>query len=383
VEAVAVNHLEILKRAWRMLWSYKALWVFGFLVALTTCSGGGSGSGGSGGNGGSGASSWLPPAPAQIRTAFGDGLPATRTALTIWAQSLWAAVGNGATRGARLGRLPAIDPWQISVLVAGFLALILLGVALATLVRYVATTAMIRMVALREQDGRRRSVREGFGLGWSVAAWRLFLSDVVVIGPLVAVFLGMFAFALAPLLLLLADREALAALGVGLTLVLSVGLIGLGVLTALAVSLYQPLYWRGCGIDGLGVVESLRQGLALLRRRLWDVGLMWLLLLILGIGFGLATFLSFFLLLPLTIGLGVAAGSLTAVPALLVAAVSTLVLGTAVPAIPLAILALIVTVLAASVPMIFLVGLLEVFRSSAWTLSYRELRTAEVTVPGL
>jgi hypothetical protein len=377
-----VNHLEILKRAWRMLWSYKALWVFGFLVALTKCSGGGSGGGGNGGNGGSGASSWLPPGPAQIRTAFGDGLPVTRTALTIWAQSLWTAVGNGA-RSSSLGRLPAIDPWQIGVLVAGFLALILLGVALATMARYVATTAMIRMVSLREQDGRRRSVREGFGLGWSVAAWRLFLSDAVVIGPLVVVFLGMFAFALAPLLLLLAGREALGALGVGLTLVLSAGLIGLAVLTALAVSLYQPLYWRGCGIDGMGVMESLRQGLVLVRRRLRDVGLMGLLLLILGIAFGLAMLLVFFLLLPLTVGLGVFAGSLVAAPALLVAALSTLVLGTALPAIPLAILALMVTVLAASVPMMFLGGLFEVFRSSAWTLSYRELRTVQVTVPGL
>ena len=34
-----MNHIQILKRAWTILWSYKTLWVFGILFALTTAEG--------------------------------------------------------------------------------------------------------------------------------------------------------------------------------------------------------------------------------------------------------------------------------------------------------------------------------------------------------
>jgi len=44
-----MKHAQILKRSWEILWSYKALWIFGIILALTTASGGGGG-----GNGGSG-----------------------------------------------------------------------------------------------------------------------------------------------------------------------------------------------------------------------------------------------------------------------------------------------------------------------------------------
>ena len=33
-----MSHVEVLKRAWKMLWSYRAVWVFGIILALTTVS---------------------------------------------------------------------------------------------------------------------------------------------------------------------------------------------------------------------------------------------------------------------------------------------------------------------------------------------------------
>ena len=42
-----MDHMKVLKRAWQILWSYKALWIFGIILALTTSSG--SNSGGNGG----------------------------------------------------------------------------------------------------------------------------------------------------------------------------------------------------------------------------------------------------------------------------------------------------------------------------------------------
>lgn len=41
-----MNHQQILKRAWHILWNYRAIWVFGILLALTTASGGGGGQSG-------------------------------------------------------------------------------------------------------------------------------------------------------------------------------------------------------------------------------------------------------------------------------------------------------------------------------------------------
>ena len=33
-----MDHTKILKRAWHILWQYRVLWVFGFILALTTAS---------------------------------------------------------------------------------------------------------------------------------------------------------------------------------------------------------------------------------------------------------------------------------------------------------------------------------------------------------
>src|SRR5665647_1180523 len=56
---------KILKQAWKILWSYKILWVFGILLALTA--GGGSSSGSSG---------WRSQAPQNAASGFPTTLPA-------------------------------------------------------------------------------------------------------------------------------------------------------------------------------------------------------------------------------------------------------------------------------------------------------------------
>ena len=44
-----MKRTQILKRSWEILWSYKALWIFGVILTLTNTPGGeGSGNGGSG-----------------------------------------------------------------------------------------------------------------------------------------------------------------------------------------------------------------------------------------------------------------------------------------------------------------------------------------------
>ena len=38
-----MDHTKVLKRAWHILWHYRVLWLFGFLLALTTASYGSTG----------------------------------------------------------------------------------------------------------------------------------------------------------------------------------------------------------------------------------------------------------------------------------------------------------------------------------------------------
>ncbi len=366
-----MDHSDILRRAWRILRIYKALWVFGFLTVLTTCSGGGGGGGGNGGQGGANGSSWLPDSPGIARSVSWDrALVISRLPDLLGDPGGWAAHG---VLGSGNAQAQAIDWLAVGLVVAGVLGLVVVAALVAAVIHYVSTTALIRMVDLHEQDGRRRSVREGFHLGWSLEAWRIFLADVLVILPLVLIFLGMFALALTPLLLLLAGEEGLSVFGVVLSIALSLSLIGLAVLAALGVSIWQPLYRRACIVEDLGTVDGLRRGFRLLWRRLWDAGLMWMVLLLLAIAFGLLLVLGFFLLLPLMLGLGLAAAALLAVPALLVGGGAMLAFGSIWPAIVVGVLALLAAFTMAFLPLTFLAGLFEVFHSSAWTLTYREM----------
>jgi hypothetical protein len=66
-----MNHKEILKRAWHILWNYKALWVFGFILAVTTISSSSSNAANSVSN--SGPSSNNQPPPEYMGESFYEG----------------------------------------------------------------------------------------------------------------------------------------------------------------------------------------------------------------------------------------------------------------------------------------------------------------------
>jgi hypothetical protein len=120
-----MDHIRILKRAFSITTSYRALWIFGILLALTT---GGNAPGSSGGGeGGTGSGTWE-----------------------------W----------------PIISPEVLNALIiAGVmvLCLVLVLTVVATIARYVAETALIRMVDQHEATGvSERSA----GLRWAGHAQR-------------------------------------------------------------------------------------------------------------------------------------------------------------------------------------------------------------------
>ena len=332
-----MDHLKVLKRSFEITWSYRALWVFGILLALTTGSGGG-GNGGSSGRMGS---------PAQ-----------------------------GAPSGGF--RLPEIPPQVVSTLIVVGIALacvILLLIIASAIVRYVAETALIRMVNDHEETGEKRSIRQGFRWGWSRTSLRLFAIDLLVFVPLVVGFILLLLLALAPLLLWTTHSQAAGIVGTVTTIGLVVLFILLFIAVIAAASLLIHFFRRVCALEEVGVVESIRRGYALVRRHLKDVIIMWLIMVGLTIGWAI-------LMIPVVIMLVILGLVLGGGPALLAGGLAGMasrggplpwLLGGAV-GLPIFLLVLIV-------PLLFLGGLWQVYRSGVWTLTYRELRAMEAVQP--
>lgn len=112
--------------------------------------------------------------------------------------------------------MPEIPPQTVRTLIGvgiGLACVITALFAASVVARYVAETALIRMVDDYQASGQKQSIGQGFRLGWSRVAWRLFLIDLLIFLP-VAFGLGLvFAAALAPLLLWTTDSTAAGAVG--------------------------------------------------------------------------------------------------------------------------------------------------------------------------
>jgi hypothetical protein len=321
-----MDHSAVLSRAWTLLWRYRALWLFGFLFALA---GGGSSFGGPPGGGSSN------------RGGPGSSSP-----------------GSGVVPPS-LPSLPEISWETIGAIVLGVVVVVLLLVVILTILRYVTETALIAGVDEIESTGAALTVRRGFRLGWSRQAWRLFLTEFVIylIFGLAAVLL--LALAASPLLLLLIQADAVRAIAIGAAVLLVLSAILFLIVAALTLSLVMPYIQRRVVLGRQGVVASFRQGLGLVRASLRDTGLMWLLLVAIGIVWAIVK-------IPMIIVLVVAAVVMGGVPAALVYLASQSWVAAAVVGLPLFLVVLIPTAA-------FIEGLFQVYHSSVWTLAYREV----------
>lgn len=318
-----MNHSKILARAWTMVWHYRALWVFGFLFALT-----GGGGGFQMSQGGS---------PSRGGTGNGTGGPNPFAGLTF----------------------PHIDLNTLLLIIGVVLAvLVVLGV-LATVIRYIAETALMAGADEIESSGAALSVRHGFRLGWSRQAWRLFLTDLLIGLPLVLAAIVLLAAGAAPLLLWLTRLVPLGILGtvvsVALELLVIFGLLAV----ALVLSVVMPYLRRRVVLGQQGPLAALHQSARLVRASLLDTGLMWLLLAGIRIVWSLVMF-------PVLLVLLLVAGVVGGVPAGLAYLVSHSWVWPVVVGVPLFLLILIPAAA-------FVAGLFETYVSTAWTLSYREV----------
>jgi hypothetical protein len=322
-----MNTIDLVKRAARLTWRYKVLWILGILLALS------GGSGGSGGN------------------------PFTYT--------FNGNAGNAGTPMWPNWNMP--DPGVIAGFVLLLCCLLAVLVVALTIVQYVARTGLYRSVDQIEETSAAPTWREGLRLGWSNRALRMFLLDLLVGIALFIVVMALLLLAASPLLLLIFDIDALSIFGGILTAGLMFLAILLIVVLTVIVSVLQQFWRRQIALGDRSVGEALSLGTRMARRKAGDVAIFWILMTIIGVVFGIV-------LIPLVIGLGLLAltiggGLGYTVYSLFDSAGWAVLLG-----LPLFILIL-------SLPLLLIQGVYLVFEASAWTLAYRELMPAQDATP--
>jgi len=343
-----MNYMKILSRAWHILWNYKTLWIFGIILALTSASGGGSGGRGNvnySGNGG-GSSSSLP-LPFNLDDEFDHFAEGFKGFFfdNGWQQHEQAVIG---------------------IIIALVCLLIVISI-LFTIAHYVSQVSLIRMVDHYEETDEKMSWKKGLRMGWSRSAWRLFLINLVITIPVVVGLLILFGCAALPVLFSVIAGNDPSIPGI----VATIGLAFLAVFVMIVVVVLlsfvlEPIY-RVCVLQDLGVFPAIREGFTLIRKNLLDVFLMWLILVGIQIGFFIVMIpiVLFLIILGLITGGAVGVGIYFIIYALA---------STEAGWVAAAIVGGLIFILILSIPSLFANGLLETYRSSVWTLAYRELK---------
>ncbi|MBN1876415.1 MAG: hypothetical protein JXA33_19480 [Anaerolineae bacterium] len=338
-----MDHVKILKRAWHILWSYRALWIFGIILALTTASGGGGSSGAGGRSGGNNGISLDP--SGQIPGDFDT-------------------FARGFTE-----RIAEIVPVLIGLGIALGCSLIFLAI-IGQIARYVAETALIRMVDDYEETGTELTMQQGFRLGWSRKAWQLFLINLLIDLPVVLVFIVLFLLSGTPLFMWVFEQKALGVLGTISAIGLFFLVIFLAIVVGVVISLLKHFFHRACVLEDLDVMASIRRGYVLVRQNLKDAGLMWLVMVGVGIAWGIVMIPV--VLLAVLIGAIVGGGV-----GLLVRGLAGFFFSGAVPWVFAAVVGGPLFLLLMVIPLAFVSGLRETFKSTTWTLTYREICALE------
>ena len=358
-----MDHIKILKRAFKITWDYKVLWIFGIILALTVASGGGNPS--------------SPNSPdSQVQYVEDEGelpdtieLPGGRVIDVPQTPEEWEAAWNTA-------RDILLTILAVSVVLCGVCCcLFVVWIIAWTVLRWVAETALIRLVDDYEETGEKRSIREGFKLGWSQASLRLFLIELLFFLAGVVIFAVLLVLLAAPvgLAVWMFAQDAIV-LGI-ISAVFAGGMfflyIFLGSIVGLAVEFVKPFIYRACVLEDLGVGESLLRGLDVVKRHFaWDVVIMWLIVVGLNIAWIVASLIVGLVLFFVAL-------LLAAIPFLVVFGLVSLVFDWIVGLIAGGLVGGLALFVLLFVPTTFLQGLWMTFLSTLWTLTYRELLAIE------
>jgi len=357
-----INIGNTLKRAWHILWNYKLLWVFAFLLAIS----GGATSGGGGGSG-SGFSGNIRYQQETPPFFMNGKVPQWWTDIVHWGQQNIAPLFD--TEQKALGTML----WFFA---GAILLTIVLGLLWA-LVRYPSETAILRMVDEHEGQGTKYRFKEAWKLGWNRRAFRLWLVDLVIGVPAGVVVLLVFgSFALfAFRLTQQAGSQVLP--GAFITFPLLVLFIFLFTFVMMVVGLVRNYIVRFAAIDETGVWDSFRKGWQMFKRYLKDNVLMALVLLGIGIAFGIASMIAMFALIPAYAVLAIPGALVAAIPGGIGYGITSLFSAAPLTWIVagLAAMPFLFTIMFA--PMTLISGMYKVFTMNIWTLMFRQFNAAE------
>lgn len=365
-----MDYSKVLKQAWKNVISYRALWIFGILLALTTATGSSSGTLAS-------QNSWK--TDSDRHGIMGTGITLDRQPGETWGEVLSEAFGEAriefqsgiAEANRELSTVLKSElglDWQVDILkfLTVLLWIVVIFYLVGKVIRYMSETALIKMVDDQEQTGEQRRGREGFRMGWSRTSWRLFLIDLVIDIPTAIVFLILFALVFAPLLLWGLGISEIGWMSVAFTSGLFFLFIFLAIVAGQVIGLLKQFARRACALEDTGVFASVSHGFKLLRENIKESGLVWLILVGVNIGYPIVVAIFAVLLLAVAVLIGGGIGLLSGLTANALGAAQPILTGFSV-GIPLFLLVMIL-------PLMLLDGLKMVFVSSTWTLTYRELR---------
>lgn len=312
-----MDHISILKNAFQTTIRYRALWILGFILALVGGGGGGSF-----------------PNPGNM----GDNIQYQLDRGSIPPQF------NPET----------FIPW----IILGCGLLLILGIA-ATVVRYVLQAGIYRTLAKLELENETPTVRAGFREGWNRRTWRLFLQNLLVGIPLVIIVMLLLALAASPLLLLTTANDAASVIGVITAIGLILLWIAFMIVVATSISVLQQFWFRAAAIGDQSTTTAIKSAWHLVSANLRDVGIMWLLMLGIGILFGL-------LMIPIILLVLVVVGLVAAGPGFLIYQATESLAGALIWGVPVGLVLFVV-------PLSFISGLYLIFQTSVWNQMYNQL----------
>ncbi len=373
-----MNTRSVLQKSWQMLWRYRALWLFGAVLGLVAANTIFLGPWGNREEN----NQWLNIKITNfttLRVPSGSDVTIDLTA----PQGVQVISPDGNSWRGLQDLLDEINrglPVNILAIFTEIVVILLIMIVLGTVARYVAETAVIRMVNETDETGKRLSISQGLRRGFSSRAWRLFLVDLLVGGLFTLVIIIVFGLAFSPLLLVINNHEPITiAAGVGGVLFL-LALAGfLWMAGAAVLSLVMQPVRLAVVLENRGLLASIHQGLRMTKQNFKKVGLLWLIWMGIRILWAPVVVLIVILIAPVFL-LSVLAGTVAGgAPAALVGAIASLSTCGATPWIMGALAGLPIFVLVTISPILFVSGLVEIYKASLWTLGYRDLRALEST----
>lgn len=362
-----MNISKIFQDSWSMMLRYRALWIFGVILALTTIS--------------FGSALWLrnnqedqnrtlmnweisAGDQAWIKDNFGLDLPLR---YTLTRDDL--RLNLDETSLSEQEKLDLV----LKIFIGAILALTVLLAVNLTL-RYTAESALIRMVNDHQDGHTAYRARQGWRLGFSKAALKMFLIDLLVYPLLFLLSILIFLPAMLPVLIAISGSPA--GITIGILLMLSLTLVSATALIVMWVAglVTVKLAYRACCLEGLDIFAAIWRGFELMRSQIGAVGLT---------AFVVAGLDLAYPLLAIPVGLLLAAfGVLVGgILALALGALLALVLAKATAWTIALIVGALLFLLVVFVPLAWMGGLREVFKSSAWTLTFKEAASLRKPAP--